>query len=95
MDVGWSNPCAGAVWAAVAPLAPDSSTGTIIRPNAVPICFGLIDSASMDNSVRINQILTNCFPVNRGGLNHFSSREIRWLITQRQTDVAENAACVI
>ena len=76
MDVGCSNPCAGVVWAAVAPLASGSATFRIFRPKTVPIYSGLVDGARMVNSGRINQILTNYFPVNRSGLNHFPSREI-------------------
>jgi hypothetical protein len=76
MDVGCSNPCAGAVWAAVAPLATGSATFTISQPKTEPIYSGLVDSARMVNSGRINQMLTIYFPVNRSGLNHFPSREI-------------------
>lgn len=76
MDVGWPNPCAGAVWAAVAPLTPGSSIDTISRTNTVPIYSGIVDGARMVNCGRINQILTFYFPVNRGGLNHFPGREI-------------------
>lgn len=75
MDVGWPNPCVGAVWAAAAPLAPGSSI-SISRPNTVPIYSGLVDGARMGNCGRINQILTIYFPVNGGGLNHFPSSEI-------------------
>ena len=57
------------------PLAPDLSTGTISRPNEVPIYSSFVDVARTVNYGRINQILAIYFPVIRGGLNHFPGRE--------------------
>jgi len=56
-------------------LAPGLSTGTISRPNTVPIYPRFVDVARTVNYGRINQILAIYFPAIRGGLNHFPGRE--------------------
>jgi hypothetical protein len=75
MDVGCPNHCAKAVWAAVASLVRDHRAERSTSPaecHFIPVSF----MVRTVNSGRINQILTICFRVTRGGLNYFPSREI-------------------